>query len=161
MKKLNRLLEGICGLVLIAMTFFAIVQVITRYVLEISYPWLEEAIRYLMIFTVFVGSAVAIYQKSHLNVDLFDHILKSSKARYLEAFRLFAVVLFSIIFGVFSSQFLVQLIQSGQVTPALQISMGWPMSALLIGSVLMILNGAFVLYSLFASKEMNKEGGTP
>lgn len=160
MKKLNVYLEGLSGLLLIIMTILAILQVITRYVFEISFPWLEEVIRYLMVYTVFIGSAIAVYQKSHLNVEIFDQVLKDSKMRYLDMLRQLIIVIFSTIFGIVASQFVLQLIQSGQVTPALQISMSWPMSALLIGSVLMVINGVYVLYILFSSKRLNKEGGT-
>ncbi|MGG0720348.1 TRAP transporter small permease [Robertmurraya massiliosenegalensis] len=160
MNRLNSFLEGICGAFLLIMTLMALSQVITRYVLEMSFPWLEEVIRYLMVFTVYIGSAVAIKQKAHLNVEIFDHILGGSIFRYVDLTRHFVIILFGSVFGYISYQVLLQLVQSGQVTPALQISMVWPMSALFIGSLLMILNGIYVFYLIFKSKQLNKEGGT-
>lgn len=160
MKKLNSFLEGFCGAFLLVMTVIALSQVVTRYVLEMSFPWLEEVIRYLMVFTVYVGSAVAVKQKAHLNVEIFDQLLKKSSFRYVDLLRQFVIVVFGVVFGYVSFQVVIQLIASGQITPALQISMAWPMSALFLGSLLMIINGIYLFYMIFKSKEAVKEGGT-
>ncbi|MDF1506776.1 TRAP transporter small permease [Robertmurraya sp. DFI.2.37] len=160
MKKLNSFLEGLCGAFLLVMTVIALSQVVTRYVLEMSFPWLEEVIRYLMVFTVYVGSAVAVKQKAHLNVEIFDQLLKKSSFRYVDLLRQFVIVVFGVVFGYVSFQVVIQLIASGQITPALQISMAWPMSALFLGSLLMIINGIYLFYMIFKSKEAVKEGGT-
>lgn len=158
MKKFNSFLQGISGIFLLIMTFLAIFQVFTRYVMEASFPWLEEVIRYLMIFTIYVGSAIAVYSKTHLSVEIFDHFMEPKKFRYLDMSRQIFITIFSTIFAFITFQFITNLIESGQVTPAMQISMGWPMAALLIGSLLMVVNGGYVFYKLLTAKQISKEG---
>ncbi|NLO58051.1 MAG: TRAP transporter small permease [Synergistaceae bacterium] len=45
-------------------------QVIQRYVFQLSMPWANDVIQILFTYSVFLGMAVGIFNKSHLNVDV-------------------------------------------------------------------------------------------
>ncbi|MCM3566944.1 TRAP transporter small permease [Neobacillus mesonae] len=158
MKKFNSIMEGLTGFLLIVMTILAITQVITRYVLEVSVPWVEELIRYLMVFTIFIGSSIAIYQKAHLSVEIFDLVLNKKQFRYLDLTRQLIITLFSVVMVYITFEFIKTLLDSGQLSPAMHISMGWPMASLLLGSLLMVINGGFLFYRILSKKEIIKEG---
>lgn len=151
-------MEGLTGFLLIVMTILAITQVITRYVLEVSVPWVEELIRYLMVFTIFIGSSIAIYQKAHLSVEIFDLVLNKKQFRYLDLTRQLIITLFSVVMVYITFEFIKTLLDSGQLSPAMHISMGWPMASLLLGSLLMVINGGFLFYRILSKKEIIKEG---
>lgn len=51
-------------------------QVVLRYVFHASNAWSEELARYLFIYDVFIGSAIALRKNSHLQVDVFLNLMK-------------------------------------------------------------------------------------
>jgi TRAP-type C4-dicarboxylate transport system permease small subunit len=58
-----------------------LIQFLTRYVLNDSASWTEEIARYLLIATVFVGSAVGVTKNNHIQVDFFYHFMPNFLAR--------------------------------------------------------------------------------
>ena len=118
-------------------------QVILRYVFHASNAWSEELARYLFIYDVFIGSAIALRKNSHLQVDVFLNLMKP-KTKYLYTVIItilgvaFLVVLF--LYSVSLCQ-----IASGNVTPGLQISMAIPYGCMPLGAILMILTSLEVI----------------
>lgn len=134
------------GLLLLAMTTLAVVQVVTRYVLELPLPWIEEMTRYLMIWMIFIGTALAISKKAHLKVELLELLISREKFRYVEIFLNCLVCVLSMAFTVIVYGFLKNQLNNGQVSPAMQIPMAWPITALLVGGVLMAVQAAHLVY---------------
>ena len=58
-------------------------QFFTRYVLNDSAAWTEEIARYLLIGTVFVGTAIGVAKNNHIQVDLLYRYLPRAAARVL------------------------------------------------------------------------------
>lgn len=146
MKRMNNALIYIAGIVMIGLTLLANLQVLTRFVLQIPFPWVEEVIRYTMIYLVLVLSSTAIYLKSHFNVDVLDFVLKGRSLTILEKTRTTLVFAFAVVYTYLSYQIIVDTIKMGQVTPVLQISMAWPLSAILIGGILIAINCIYLLF---------------
>ncbi|KKM09067.1 hypothetical protein SY88_20670 [Clostridiales bacterium PH28_bin88] len=133
--------EGIfVGVLLVVMSLAAFVQVLTRYVFKIPLPWIEEFIRYLMIWMVFVGGGLAVTTKSHLAIDVMEVILPRKISRVVSVVIDLVVLVFAVIFGYMSYQFMSSQIQLGQVSPALQVSMGWVDAAMLAGGILIAIH---------------------
>lgn len=65
---INFLLSRIAALLLIAMTFLVIYQVFTRYVLNNPSDFTEELVRYLLIWTGFIGAAYAFSTREHMSL---------------------------------------------------------------------------------------------
>ena len=63
--------------------FFTVVLlgVFFRYVLSDPLTWSEEAARYLNIWSVFLGAAVAVYGADHLRVDILDRYVSNWSQR--------------------------------------------------------------------------------
>jgi TRAP-type C4-dicarboxylate transport system permease small subunit len=81
-----------------------LLQVIFRYVLSLPLTWSEEAARYLNIWAVLLGAALAVKRREHLRVDLIDIWLKKWPLRaqitfYLTTTFLSILVVVSLIKG--------------------------------------------------------------
>ncbi|MDR3221498.1 MAG: TRAP transporter small permease [Candidatus Accumulibacter sp.] len=81
---LIRLLEVLCTALFITMAVVLFVQTMAR-VIGVSFFWAEELARYSMVWIVFLGSTVAVYQGSHTNIGVFVNLLPTAARRYMEA----------------------------------------------------------------------------
>lgn len=126
---------GIFALVL--MTLLVIIQVCTRYLFNFSFVWLEELVRYLMIWMVLIGAALVQSNNEHIRIDFFPLLLKPRARIALEtAFRIFTLVFLIVILikGIKIANFNKLFESSG-----LRISMFWPMLAIPVGAFLIAL----------------------
>lgn len=149
MKRFNATLLNISGILMIAITILATFQVFTRRVLEMPFPWVEELIRYTSIAMVFIAVGIAVFRREHINVDILDITINcEKKLRVIDALRQILIIGFSVIFAYHSYQYIMKQISVGQVSPAMQISMGWPLAFLLIGSIIVIINGVYLVLTV-------------
>jgi TRAP-type C4-dicarboxylate transport system permease small subunit len=81
---LIRALEVVCTLLFIIMAVVLFCQTMARVVGQ-SFFWAEELARYSMVWIVFLGSTVAVYQGSHTNIGVFVNLLPKGLRRYVEA----------------------------------------------------------------------------
>lgn len=65
-KGMNYILSRIAAILLVAMTALVIYQVFTRYVLNNPAAFTEETVRYLLIWTGFIGAAYAFSTRQHM-----------------------------------------------------------------------------------------------
>lgn len=65
-KGINFVLVRVAALLLLAMTFLVLYQVFTRYVLNNPADFTEELVRYLLIWTGFIGAAYAFSTRQHM-----------------------------------------------------------------------------------------------
>ena len=56
---LNRIEELTLSLTFLGLALVAVIQVFTRYALDISFAWFEEAGRYVGIFATFLGASLS------------------------------------------------------------------------------------------------------
>ena len=77
-KRLNNVLLGIetffMALITIALVAAIFIEVICRYFLFISAAWAEELTRYLFIWLTYIGSAYAVYEGSHTEIDVLKQV---------------------------------------------------------------------------------------
>jgi TRAP-type C4-dicarboxylate transport system permease small subunit len=141
--KFNKLLGVVLAIMLMVMSAVIFYQVFSRFVLNESLRWSEELARYLMIWSVFIGSAIAIRKMELISVDALKEIL-SEKAK-----AILNIIVYMICIG-----FLLVLVNYGfdmvsnvtrQTSPAMNISMAWAYIAIPIGSILMIINSSAVI----------------
>ncbi len=75
-------LEYLVGALLATMAAALLLEVVLRFVFEISLPWTSEFARYAMIWITFVGAALAIKERSHIQINFFVRLLPKSIERY-------------------------------------------------------------------------------
>lgn len=80
---MNFLLSRIAAVLLIAMTALVIYQVFTRYVLNSPADFTEELVRYLLIWTGFIGAAYGFSTRQHMALLLLPNKMTPEKRKVL------------------------------------------------------------------------------
>lgn len=57
------------------MLLIMMAQVFWRYFLELPLTWSEEIARYLFIIVTYIGASIAVYEKSHIEINITDSII--------------------------------------------------------------------------------------
>ncbi|CAH1217345.1 Sialic acid TRAP transporter permease protein SiaT [Paenibacillus plantiphilus] len=149
---LNKIVGIIVGIMLAAMSVIIIAQILCRFVFEIPLTWSEEAARYLMVYTVFLGASLALRHHKMIAIEVLPDLLKPSLRRMLKI----AIMLISIVF------FIILLVQGidmleivqRQVSAAIGITMDIPYFAIPLGALLMIINAIAVIIELVQNENL-------
>lgn len=80
---MNFLLARIAAILLSAMTLLVLYQVFTRYVLNAPAAFTEEIVRYLLIWTGFIGAAYAFSTRQHMALVIVRDKLPEEKRKVL------------------------------------------------------------------------------
>ena len=132
-----KLSELVIIVTFVVMVVSTLTQVICRYLLEFSLPWVDELARYCLVWMVFVGMVLTLVRGQHVTVDrMLD--------RYSIRFRPFALTIIDL---ATSGLFLVLLyggvllmqLTAGQTTSGLGIPKYMVYAALPIGALLMLI----------------------
>ncbi|WNF36300.1 TRAP transporter small permease [Bacillaceae bacterium IKA-2] len=136
--KINKVLGYFLALFLTIMSLVIFYQVFSRFVLKDSLRWSEELARYLMIWSVFIGGAIAIRKMELISVDAIKELLSEKSKSILIIFvYTISIVLLSVLV-VYGFEMVTNVIR--QTSPAMNISMGWAYAAIPVGSIFMIIN---------------------
>lgn len=133
-RKIN---DGVVVGVFVALTVSILLQVTFRYVFQSPLRWTEEAARYLLIWLVLLGSAVAMRTHSHLQIDVLSSSLPPTARRFSDTIINLLVIIFLVIMTFQGMR--ATAITMAQTSPAMKISMGVVYAALPVGGVLMIM----------------------
>jgi len=125
--------QHVATVLFIAMIGAMVFQVTARFILQFPAPWTEELSRYLWIGVGFVGTAVALRNHQHIEVNLiapvFDKIKdekrKAVALRLLDLLRFAIVFTFCVYMARMCFNFTMQIIPMEQLTPALQMPKWW------------------------------------
>ena len=162
-KGLVRIQNRVCRWMLlvlgIAMTVLILFQVFFRFVIYVPFPWSEECARYLMIWMGMLGSVIALEKQRHIGVTF----LVEKLPRHLETA---AWVLVQAGMALFLAVFCWQGIRfagfnADQASPAMEISMLIPFSAIPAGCAMMILVILDNLLSRAVSPETGSDAPSP
>jgi TRAP-type C4-dicarboxylate transport system permease small subunit len=137
---------------LVALALLVILQVTTRFVVNIPLSWTEEIAKYLMVYIVFLGSGLAMRNNKHIAIDFLLEVVQPKRRERLEKIILWISAIFAILLAYFGTQ--LTLIVVDQSTPTLQYSMAWAYAAIPIGAILMLLN---IVAALMESKNDNTD----
>lgn len=69
--RLKNVLMFLLSILMALLVICTAIQVVFRYVLNMPLYWSDELARYLFIWIVFIGSAVAVENRAHLSLDFF------------------------------------------------------------------------------------------
>jgi C4-dicarboxylate transporter DctQ subunit len=126
----------ILGTIMLAGVAICFANVVSRYVFGAAIFWAEEVLVFLTIWGVFIGTAAAAYDGAHLNMDLFQSVVRGHARTALNLFIALAVIA-CCAFAAWQSLTVVKLfIAGGQLTIAAQLPKAIPHTALLVGFVL-------------------------
>ena len=134
---LDAAVDGICTASCIAIVVISFVAVVCRYAFNNSLVWSEELTRYLFIWIVFLGAAVGVRRRAHIAIDVFMGRLGPLGDSLLTLLERLATVAFAALVGIPGWAFV--RIGMSNLSPALEIPMGYVYAAPVVGSVLIAL----------------------
>jgi len=140
MDSLSTIINNVAKLLLViflaTMCIFTVAQIFFRYVLSSALIWPEELNVFLMAWITFVGSSIAIKEKSHIGVDMFVNLLPKQFGKVIRIsskFVVFYCVILIIKYGLNVAQMNINVFSD-----ALGISMFFPRISLVVGGLMML-----------------------
>ncbi len=82
-KVLTSIQTYICAILFTAIIIIGASNVFCRYVLNDSLTWAEEAMRFICIWLVFIGSSLTIRIDGHVSIDVLQSFLKNTKVKFV------------------------------------------------------------------------------
>lgn len=67
----NSVMEKLCAFLMVLMCLCSFAQVANRFLLGSSFVWTDEIVLFSMVWTTFLGSALAVSRNSHTRIDFF------------------------------------------------------------------------------------------
>jgi TRAP-type C4-dicarboxylate transport system permease small subunit len=150
---MNKLVGIVVGLMLAAMSTIIVVQVFCRFVIDYPLTWTEEAARFLMIYTVFLGASLALRNHKMIAIEI---IMESVKPKVRKVLRIM-VMLISIVFLfilLFKGIEMLDIVKR-QTSAGLGLSMNIPYMAIPIGATLMIINAIAVIIEFLTTDDID------
>lgn len=141
--KAERLIIVTVLALLIAMV---VMIVVCRYALYIATPWADEMSRFLLIWLVYLGASYAVFDQSHISIDMMDHLLRKifrEPEKVLLVLKKLSCCIIAAFMAVYLKvyiDYLSVVAQQGQLSSAMKINMVIPMLSVAVGSALMILH---------------------
>ena len=119
------------------------IEVVCRYLLFISTAWSEELARYLFIWLTYVGSAYALNEGGHIEIDVCQQVIEKSKLKrkdvalkVLEVVSIVSTTLFLVVFSKIFWDYMMVIWASTQTSPTMRIPMGLIYLPVFVGNVL-------------------------
>ncbi len=109
------------------------IEVIRRFVFSFSSIWGEEMARYIFIYLVWFGAAIAVKNKNHIRIDVLVSMLEEKKKLWFQLFSELITLAFAILVFYLSIESLAISIQFGSVTDGLRISKAWFLFSIPLG----------------------------
>jgi len=131
---LFKAVSAIAQVLLVASAAAAFYQVIARFILQSPADWSEVLTRALLIWTVFLGIALAFRQGSMICVELLHNLLKGRKQRLLEHLIAIICVAFLVFIAWVGGQMTYRV--RFQNVPSLNIPISWIYLAIPVGASL-------------------------
>ena len=135
------LFEGAAiAILLVALVISVFVQVLSRYIVNVSNPWTEESARYFFVWVSMLGAALGVQRGSHFGFDALVRRLPPPGERVARLAAL-GVVLGMAGLIAFQGWRLVEL-GASETGPATDVPMPWVYAAVPLGGVLIMIHVA-------------------
>ncbi len=135
---LNKIENYILIITLPLMLLMIFTATVFRYFELGSMTWAEEAARYLMIWLAFAGISIGFKTNSHLGLSFFVDRFPENVQKVLFTFRAIFIILFGSLYSYYTYLIIRSQIRYPQISPAMGLPMWWVYSAILFGSIMII-----------------------
>lgn len=143
MDRIYAILRAICVVILVEYLILVLLQVFFRYVLNESLFWAEEAVRFSMVWSVLLGSALVARDRAHIRIDVVENLLPPVARRRLDLVLDVLMIVFMVILMITGIQFAGRSMM--QTSPSLDLPMWAVYGAIPIGALLQALFMASML----------------
>lgn len=159
--RLGSIAAAVAALAVIAMTLLMAAGVFFRYVIDAPLIWVDEVVRYILVFTVMLGVADVMRRGENIRVDLLVEPLPPRLRRVVEVGGLFAALAFSLALtwlGIDMVRFSYELdlTTAGEV----DIPSAWIEAALPIGGLMLTLATLIRLLRTWRGEADQEQAGT-
>lgn len=136
-KVVDKITEFVCFVLFFGMVLVGGVSVFSRFVLNLSITWAEEAIRFLCIWLTWVGASLTVRKDGHVSIDIVISLIKNDKFR--AAYYCFSRII-SIVFLLILLPASITLVQrtGNSLAAAIPIKWSYIYLAVPVGIVLML-----------------------
>ncbi len=134
---LNKMIFAILVVLVCIMMTVGGMQVFWRYVLKNSLYWSEEVMRYLNIWTIFLGISIGIPRNIHVAIDAIIRAFKG-RAKFVAVMFVYLLSL-TFFIGLFGVGIKFTIYNMGQLSPAMRFPMSMIYVSLPVGGFLSIL----------------------
>ncbi|HYK72276.1 MAG TPA: TRAP transporter small permease [Pseudoneobacillus sp.] len=137
LKKIDRYFEESLVVVLFtAMVLLTFAQVLSRFVFNLSLGWSEEVSRYVFVWLIYLSAAMAAKHRRHIRVEVIDTLLPRAISKWFGVFADLLWVGFTLYVHFYGYEMVLMVTAHGQLSPAVQLPMGFVYSIIPIGFVL-------------------------
>ena len=137
MDKIGKVEYFLVAVMIAVMAIVNFLQVVFRYVIEGSLPWSEELLRFLFVWTTFLGAGIGVRKGAHLGLTIIVNNLPPKLKKFVVFLNYLICIVFSAIIGmlglsIVSMQAEFNVRSSAMVLPMYWISLAIPVSFALI-----------------------------
>ena len=149
---LNRIMNVLAGVSLIAMTVLTCWQVFTRYILGNPSTWSEELVGYLFAWASLFGASLITGERGHMNIPVVVERMPAKVQKFFAIFGEVIAMLFSAIILIYGG-YKITLLAMGQMTSSLGVAVGVFYVAMPVCGVINILYTVLNIYNICNEKK--------
>ena len=154
LKKINEYFEEIILVtLLILMTLILGLQIVARYVFHNSLSWSEELVRYMFIWSTFIGVPYCIKKETSIKVDQFRNNLPIILQTFLLYFDKFVIFTLFLIISMFSFDIVKSSYISRQTSAAIGIPIWSVQISVFIASILSMIRVLQHTYNVYSGRK--------
>ncbi|MDX6751081.1 TRAP transporter small permease [Geminicoccaceae bacterium 1502E] len=155
----EKVLGVLCVAAFATMFVLGIATVVFRFLLESSLAFPDELIRYLFVWMILLGSAVAFRRNMHAAIGMFVDLVPRPLQRAALLGATAASIAFFLVLLVYGFS-LTRVVQP-QISPALEVSMSWVYAAIPAGALFLLIYALEFLAKLLVRpvEDVLAEGG--
>lgn len=144
--------ETILLILLVLMTCIMGVQIVSRYVFQNSLTWSEELVRYMFVWSAFLGVPFCIKHGLSIKVDQFRNLFPIPLQKVLMYIDKIIIFLLFLVLFVYSFTVIKATYLSGQTSPAMQLPMWTVQISVTVSSLLSMIRSIQNLSHLVRGK---------
>src|SRR5699024_18512 len=148
----KRIEEFILILTMALIVLILFIQATFRFFLGFSYSWGAELAQYLHIWQIWIGASLAIRLQSHISVDVFVKMFPYVVQKVFKIIAIICWFIFALFLAIVGTQYVMEIMNSGQISASLQIPMWIPYLVIPIGGLLMIIRLVQQFYLVITDK---------
>ncbi len=155
---INKLLKIALVFIFSILVIDVLWQVFARYSIGKPNAFTEELARYLLIWLAILGTAYVRGYKGQMAIDYLYNKLSPKKQKNLSLFIEFAIILFALVIMVVGGINLMYItLKLGQISPALNIPIGYVYSVVPISGLLIIFYSIYHCFHLLKDEKENSD----
>ena len=144
--------ETILLIILVLMTCIMGIQIVSRYVFQNSLTWSEELVRYMFVWSAFLGIPFCIKHGLSIKVDQFRNLFPIPLQKVLMYIDKIIIFLLFLVLFIYSFTVIKATYLSGQTSPAMQLPMWTVQISVTVSSLLSMIRSIQNLSHLVRGK---------